>query len=294
MLLDRSGNAVNEGPSSSSKLSRPKLSIRQSTWSTVSQLIDTKTLRLIQTSPLLFQLREDNSSYASIDSPSASPVGIDKPFPTSEPDSAYGSPTSGPLPFQLRDDSLTYAPDDSRSAPSVGIDFTYPKFDRMQSKKRKKQPATVDAKLRQLELHGIETQPYPINPFLPMRMGLHPNFLSHILQPFPDDALDNNTANDRNELPSSTNLNPHQYSVAPDSSQHQPDATSNSLEYHLHSALAILLQTSGTLADGVTPQARNTLKAINALVSTETPTRDPPFKVSRKAFKWLQIPRSPK
>ena len=144
-------------------------------------------------------------------------------------------------------------------------------------------------------LHGFETQPHPMNPFLPIHMGLHPNFLSHILQPFPDDAPNKNTANDRNDLPSSTNLKPHQYSAAPDSLQRHPDTISKSLEHHLDSALAILIQTSGTSADGVTLQARNTLKAINALVSMETPIYDPPpSKFVKKAVKWLQIPRSPK
>ena len=293
-LLDRSGKALNGNPSLSSKLLRPESSIRQSTWSTVSQPIDTKTLLLIPRSPLLFQLRENSSSYASIDSSSAPPIEIDIPFPTFELDSTYGSPPAGHLPFQLRDDSSTYAPDDSPGAPSsVGIDVTFPTFDLMQSKKKDKLPATVDAKLRQL--YGIETQPHPINPFLPMRMSLHSNYLSPILQPLPDDALNKNAASDGSELLSSTNFNPHQYPAAPDSSQHHPDTISKSLEHHLKSALVILIQTSGILADGVTPQARNTLKAINALVSTETPTYDPlPFKVARKAVKWLQTLRSPR
>ena len=127
-----------------------------------------------------------------------------------------------------------------------------------------------------------------------MHIGLHPNFLSHILQPFPDDSPNNNTSNDRNDLPSSANLNLHQYPPIPTSSQHQPDTISKSLEHHLDSALTILIQTSG-IVDGVTPQARNTLKAINALASMEAPTYDPlPFKSVRKVARWLQIPRCPK
>ena len=143
-------------------------------------------------------------------------------------------------------------------------------------------------------------------------MGLHPNLLSHILQPFPNDATNNNinTANDwnNNDLPSSSSTNLHHYSPHhrhhnyPSTSNHAPhhrleDINSNSLEHHLDSALAILIQTSGILADGVTPQARNALKAINSLVSMETPSYDdppPPFKSVRKVVKWLQIPRSPK
>jgi hypothetical protein len=119
-------------------------------------------------------------------------------------------------------------------------------------------------------------------------MGLPPNFLSHILQPFSDDAPKNNTAND---LPSSTNLSLHQYPATQDHTDTHP----KSLEHHLDSALAILIQTSGILADGVTPQARNTLKAINALACMETPTYNPlPFNPVRKVAKWLQIPRCPK
>ena len=129
-------------------------------------------------------------------------------------------------------------------------------------------------------------------------MGLRPNFLSHILQLFPDDDDPNNstTADDWNDLLSSTNL--HSHPATPNSSRHHPDSTitnSKSLEHHLDSALSILIQTSGILADGVTPQARNTLKAINALVSMETPSYDPPsFKYVGRVVKWLQIPRSPK
>ena len=144
-------------------------------------------------------------------------------------------------------------------------------------------------------LHYTKSQPIP---FLPMHMGLNPNFLSHIFKkktPFPDDSPNNNKANDRNDLPSSTNFNPHQYPATPNSSQHYSDTNSKSLQHHLDSALKILIQTSGTSADGVTPQVRNTLKAINALVSMETQTYNPPpFKSFRKVTKWLQIPRSPK
>ena len=49
-LTDHGITTPNEGPSSSSKLSRPELSIRLSTRSIVSRLIDTKTFRLIPAS----------------------------------------------------------------------------------------------------------------------------------------------------------------------------------------------------------------------------------------------------
>ena len=153
----------------------------------------------------------------------------------------------------------------------------------------------ITIQLATTTLPGLESQPHPINPFLPMHLGLPPDFLSHILQPFPDDAPNNNKANDWDDFPSSTNLIPHQYPATPSSSQHRPDTNSNSLEHHLDSALAILIQTSGLLTDGVSPQARNTLRAINALVSMETPTYNPPpLKSVRKVAKWLQIPRYPK
>ena len=158
---------------------------------------------------------------------------------------------------------------------------------------------TVQPAPTTLPASGPESHSNPINPFLPIHMGLHPNFLS-ILQPFPDGAVINNMANDRNDLPSSTNLHPHHNPATPNSSRHRrPDTNSESLEHHLDSALAILIQTSGILGDGdddhgVTPQTRNTLKAINALIPVETTTYPPPFKSvgKRKMVKWLQIPRS--
>ena len=141
-------------------------------------------------------------------------------------------------------------------------------------------------------LSGPESlsQPHPItsNPFLRIHtMGHHPS---------------NNTANSWIDLPSSTNLHPHHYPATLNSSRHRTDTNLQSLEHHLNSALIILIQTSGILADDVTPQARNTLKAINALISmetvTKTPTYDPlppsRFKSVRKIAKWMQIPRSPK
>ena len=94
-------DALNEGPSSSSKLSQPELSIRLSSWSIVSRLSESQTpihsawSRLRIWSPLFFQLREDSSSYASVGPLTAPPVGIDVPleFSTFEFDSSFGSPS---------------------------------------------------------------------------------------------------------------------------------------------------------------------------------------------------------
>ena len=143
--------------------------------------------------------------------------------------------------------------------------------------------------------HDSESHPHPINPFLPIQMSLRPNSLSHILQPFPDhdDAPHHNTENNWNDfkLPSSTNLHAHHYPVTTNSSRHRPDTDSKSLEHHLDSSLKILtgIQSSGILADGITPQARDTLKAINALVFKKTL---PHFKFVKNVVKpdWLQIP----
>jgi hypothetical protein len=85
----------------------------------------------------------------------------------------------------------------------------------------------------------------------------------------PGSKFQRNMANNWNEL---TNLHPHHYPATPNSSRH---TNSKLLENHLDSALAILIQTSGISAGGVTPQARNTLVAINELVSMETASYDP-------------------
>lgn len=50
-------------------------------------------------------------------------------------------------------------------------------------------------------LQGPESQLHSINPFLSIRMGLHPCFLSHNLQPFLDDAPNGNKPNDLNVFP---------------------------------------------------------------------------------------------
>ena len=94
-------DALNEGPSSSSKLSQPELSIRLSSWSIVSRLSESQTpihsawSRLRIWSPLFFQLREDSSSYASVGPLTAPTVGIDVPleFSTFEFDSSFGLPS---------------------------------------------------------------------------------------------------------------------------------------------------------------------------------------------------------
>jgi hypothetical protein len=81
-------------------------------------------------------------------------------------------------------------------------------------------------------------------------------------------------------------LRSHHYPATPNSSRRSLNTDSELLEHHLESALSILIQTSGILADGVTPQARNTLIAINAVISMEIPSYNPsPFKSVRKVIK---------
>lgn len=147
-------------------------------------------------------------------------------------------------------------------------------------------------------LPGTAFQQLPINPLLPMHMGLYPNFLSHI-QPFPSDLQDappNITANTWTDL--QPNRHPSHYlpksSLATNSS---PDANSKCLqvEHHLDAALAAALSidTSRSSAEILTPRAQNTLKAFNALVSMETPVSSPRTTASRRRVaKWLQIPWS--
>jgi hypothetical protein len=138
--------------------------------------------------------------------------------------------------------------------------------------------------------------PAPLDePLSPMHTGLHQNFLSHILQPSPMLQIKIRLMTRMACPHQQINLSPHHYPATPNSLQHRRYTNSNrwitisSLDF----ALAFLIQLSGILADGVTPQVRVTLKAINALVSMETPTYDPlPFKSVRNVTKWSQIPRS--
>ena len=155
---------------------------------------------------------------------------------------------------------------------------------------------------------GPEFQPFPVNPFLPMHMGLHPSlFLPPNIKPFPGI---------QNASPNNITLNPwhdtnpqHQPTESPpvsNSSHYPPDTNSKRLEYHLDSALAtaLAIQISGisSSADILSPRAHNTLKALNALVSVEMPVSgpstlasDPParFKFVKKVTELLRIPQSP-
>jgi len=157
------------------------------------------------------------------------------------------------------------------------IDVSLPISEQKQQTKRDKEPATT---LPQPQLQTMGRFLCP-----PMDIGLHLYLLPHIPQPF-------NAANNCSGLPTLTYL-PHHNPATPNPSRHRPDTNSKSLEHHLDSALAILIQTSGILADDVTPQARNTLKAINALASSmKTPTYDPlPFEPVRKVAKWCYTNR---
>ncbi|KAF8814547.1 hypothetical protein BYT27DRAFT_6964533 [Phlegmacium glaucopus] len=158
-------------------------------------------------------------------------------------------------------------------------------------------------------------QPFLVNPFL--NMGLHPSlFLPHILPPLPgaaQNASPNNImVNKWSDTFSQPNLPPHHHPESPtatDLSPDPPDTNSKRLEYYLDSALvtALIIQTSGisSSVDILSPRAYNTLKALNALVSVETPlfcprtvASDPPtrFKSVRKATRWLRTwnPQAPK
>ena len=123
-----------------------------------------------------------------------------------------------------------------------------------------------------------EFQPFPMNPFLPMHMGLPPN-LSHILQPSPPN---NYTTDDGSNSSSQTTLNPCHYPaespLATNSSRDILDSDSKRLEHYLHSALAIVVKASGisSSAEILTPRAHKTLRALNALVPVETPVPSPP------------------
>lgn len=156
-------------------------------------------------------------------------------------------------------------------------------------------------------LPGPEFQPFPVNPFLPMRMGLHPSLLlPPNLEPFPgtiQNAFPNNIT-----VNSWSDTDPqHPPTESPPASNPSLDTNSKRLEYHLESALAtaLTIQTSGisNSANILSPRAHNTLKALNALVSVEMPVSSPRavandsparLKFVKKVTKWLRIPQSPK
>ena len=159
-------------------------------------------------------------------------------------------------------------------------------------------------------LPGPEFRPFPVNPFLPMHMGLHPSFLlPPNLEPLPS-TIQNTSPNNITVNPwhnTDPQHHPAESSPGPasNSSRYPLDTNSKRLEYHLESALAtaLTIQTSGmsSSADILSPRAHNTLKALNALVSMEIPifgprtvANDPParFKYLKKVTKRLRIPQS--
>ena len=152
-------------------------------------------------------------------------------------------------------------------------------------------------------LPGPDFQPLPVNPFLPMHMGLHPSSLRlPNFEPLPGN-IQNASSNNITVNPW-RDADPQHHSAefppASNSSRYPLDNISKRLEYHLDSALqaALTIQTSE-----ISPRAHNTLKALNALVSVDMPVSgprtvasDPParFKFVKKMTKWLRIPQSPK
>jgi hypothetical protein len=166
--------------------------------------------------------------------------------------------------------------------------------------------------LAPMTLSGPAFQPFPMNSLLPTHMGPPPNFLSHILQPFPGNLSPNNYAtDDLSTLSSQTTLHPCHYPaespLATNPSRDILDSEAKRLEHHLHSALTIVVKASGvsSSAEIMTPQAHNTLKALNALVPVETPVPRPPKtmandspacsnSVGKEVTRWLRTSRSPK
>ena len=157
-------------------------------------------------------------------------------------------------------------------------------------------------------LSGPDFQPSPINPF---PMGLSPNFLSRILQPFAggihNAPQNNDTSSEWNDLSSQRNLHPSQYPAEPplatSSSRDPLDTDMKRLEHHLDSALAsaLTIHASGISSSDeiLSPRAHRSLKALNALVSVEMPissqrltSNDRPtrFNSVKKVARWLQIP----
>ena len=151
-------------------------------------------------------------------------------------------------------------------------------------------------------LPGPELQPFLVNPFLPMHMGLHPSFLPHNLEPLPgtvqNASLNNIMVNPWHDT--DPQYHPDEYPPASNSLQNPLDTNSKRLEYLLNSTLAtaLTIQTSGIsiLGDILSPRAQNTLKVLNALVSVEMPVSGPRtivnnspahFKYVKKVTHWL-------
>jgi len=125
------------------------------------------------------------------------------------------------------------------------------------------------------------------------------------LPPSNHNTLNHNTANNW-KVSSQTNLHPRhyppEYPIPTDLSQDSPDINPKCLEHLLESALAIALvmQTSGisNSAEILTTRAQNTLKALNALVSVESPvsstgtgTTTGDSSTRNKVTKWLRLPQ---
>ena len=153
-------------------------------------------------------------------------------------------------------------------------------------------------------LPGPKFQPFPVNPFLPMHMGLHPRFLlPPNLEPLPGTIQDASPSNITINPWRDTDSDPQHPPVeSPPARNSTLDTDSKCLEYLLESALAtaLTIQTSGisSSANILSPRAHNTLKALNALVSVDIPVsasktvaNDPPprFKFVKKVTKWLRI-----
>jgi hypothetical protein len=136
-------------------------------------------------------------------------------------------------------------------------------------------------------------------------MGVHPSFLlPPNLEPLPGTIL--NASSSNITVNPWRDTDPHHHPAeSPPAGNLSLDTNSKRLEYHLESALAtaLAIQTSGisSSADILSPRAHNTLKALNALVSVETPVsgsrivaNDPPARSNyvKKVTKWLRIPQS--
>lgn len=151
-------------------------------------------------------------------------------------------------------------------------------------------------------------------PKIPISTGPHPTLCSSpALEPCPGAVQDPPPNNITSNTGSDTSPQPHVLPPCPSESQlfanlsqDSPDINSKRLEHLLDSALetaletALIIQTSGISisADILSPRAHNTLKALNALVSAETPVHStrslkasgPPsrFKTVRQVTRWLQ------
>jgi hypothetical protein len=149
---------------------------------------------------------------------------------------------------------------------------------------------------------ALDNSPRPPAPSEPPNTLLEPRRNNPFLTlPPPND----NNANNR-KFSSQTNLHPRhyppEYPIPTDLSQDSPDINPKCLEHLLESALAtaLVMQTSGisNSAEILTTRAQNTLKALNALVSVESPvsstgtgTTTSDSSTRNKVTKWLRLPQ---